>query len=458
MGATILVVDDEERLRSSIAEIAKSWGYDCLAAADGAEALAALAACRERGTGLCAALVDVRMPRLGGLDFLRKARAISPDLPVLMMTGYPSIESAVVAMKFGAADFFTKPLDLPRLKDELARIAAARTTARRPAASSVRLDGDSEAIRELRSSIERVAPTDAPVVILGESGTGKELVAETLHALSRRGRAPILKLNCAAIPEGLLESELFGHERGAFTGADSRKPGLFERAHGGTVFLDEIGDMELRLQSKVLRVLQDGEFRRVGGSESITTDVRLIAATHRDLPSLIAAGTFREDLYYRLAVIQLRTPPLRERAGDIATLARCFVTDFARRYGKELPALSGELLALLTRQRWPGNVRELKNCLERAVIFCDGPTLGPEHLPQQYRGGAGEHPEARPAEAGAAFGGAREALERTLVIDALERAGGNRTRAAELLGIHRRTLYNMLKRFGIDDDAPSRAH
>ncbi len=448
--ATILVVDDEERLRVSLGEILEGWGYERRLAADGRSALAAL----ERG-GIDLALIDVRMPSVGGMDVLRRARALAPALPVAMMTGYPSVETAVVAMKVGAVDFYTKPLDLPRLREDLARILAARASP--PAGpegaggedAGARLAGESQAIRELRASIARVAPTDAPVVITGESGTGKELAAEALHALSRRGRNLLLKVNCTAIPEGLLESELFGHERGAFTGADARKVGLMEQAHGGTVLLDEIGDMDLKLQAKLLRFLQDGGFRRVGGSEQLRSDARVVAATHRDLVALIGAGEFREDLYYRLSVICLRVPPLRERLDDVPLLARRFVAESSLRYGKPPPALGTELLTLLLRKPWPGNVRELKNCMERAVIFCDGPLLGPEHLPDQYRAG-------EPLHAGGALGQARELVERGLLLDALDRAGGNRTRAAELLGINRRTLYYKLERLGIDPDGSSR--
>ncbi len=448
---TILVVDDEERLRVSLGEILESWGYARELAADGRAALAAI----ERG-GVDLALVDVRMPAVGGMDVLRRARALAPELPVVMMTGYASVESAVVAMKYGAVDFYTKPLDLPRLKVDLARILSARASPpARPAQGAggevpgPRLAGESRAIRELRSAIERVAPTDAPVVITGESGTGKELAAEALHALSRRSRGLLLKLNCTAIPEALLESELFGHERGAFTGAEARKIGLLERAHGGTVLLDEIGDMDLKLQAKLLRFLQDGEFRRVGGSEQLRSNARVVAATHRDLVARIAAGAFREDLYYRLSVICLRVPPLRERLEDLPLLARRFVAESSLRYGKAPPALGEGLLALLLRKPWPGNIRELRNCMERAVIFCDGPALGPEHLPDQYRAGV-------PTPSGGALDQARELVERGLLLDALDRAGGNRTRAAELLGIHRRTLYYKLERLGIDPDGSSR--
>jgi DNA-binding NtrC family response regulator len=444
MARKILVVDDEERMLASLVEILEGWGYSCLAADCGAVALDIVA----RG-GIDAALLDLRMPGLDGIDLLRRLRAVSPELPILMMTGYPSVESAVTAMKYGAADFFTKPLDLVRLKECLDRMVTRLSGGSLPAPPSSggrRLDGDSPAMRELREAIERIAPTDASVIVFGESGTGKELVAETLHALSRRARAPLLKLNCAAIPEGLLESELFGHERGSFTGADARKTGLLERAAGGTLFLDEIGDMDMRLQAKLLRVLQDGEFRRVGGSDMLRANVRIVSATNRDLAARIAQGAFREDLFYRLSVIQIRTPPLRERIEDLPILARLFAADFARRYGKETPALDQGIMALLMGQPWPGNARELKNCIERAVIFCDGPSIGAEHLPGQYRGSQ-VHSSGR-----GGYDSARETLDRGLVLDALDRAGGNRTKAAELLGIHRRTLYNKLERLGIDPD------
>jgi DNA-binding NtrC family response regulator len=455
MERNILVVDDEERLLASLVELLEGWGYCCRAAGNGADALDAFS----RG-GCDAALVDLRMPGIDGLELLRRMRAASPELPILMMTGYPSVESAVTAMKFGAADFLTKPLDLARLKEGLGRMTArgpGRPLQAPSPSSGRRLDGDSPALRELRAAIERVAPTDASVIVFGESGTGKELVAETLHALSRRSRAPLLKLNCAAIPEGLLESELFGHERGSFTGAEARKAGLLEKASGGTLFLDEIGEMDLKLQAKLLRVLQDGEYRRVGGSDQLRANVRVVSATNRDLGARIAQGAFREDLFYRLSVIQIRTPPLRERIEDLPVLARLFAADFARRYGKETPALDDATLAILMGQPWPGNARELRNCMERAIIFCDGPSIGAEHLPGQYRDPLPSAAGAAPSREGReGYDSARESLDRGLVLDALARAGGNRTKAAELLGIHRRTLYNKLERLGIDPDGPAR--
>jgi DNA-binding NtrC family response regulator len=457
MKTKVLVVDDEQWMRASLGELLQNEGYETLLSDCAASALDHV-----RRDNPEIAIVDVRMPERGGLELLRDLRAFSPSLRIFMMTGYPSVETAVLAMKYGAVDFFTKPLDFPRLREQLNQYEQVRSKDLGPSSDQAAgtLLGESAAIRALRESIERIAPTDASVIITGESGTGKELAAEAIHRRSPRSAHPFMKINCAAIPDTLLESELFGYEKGAFTGALSRKAGLLESAHRGTVFLDEIGDMDIRLQAKLLRILQEGEFRRLGGTRDLTTDIRIISATNQDLAAHIAGGTFREDLFYRLSVICIQTPPLREHIGDIPILAKRFVADFSRTYGKEEPVMEDEFIAILQAQPWPGNVRELKNCIERAVIFCDGHRLGLEHLPRQYKMGISEKDLAsctgeseRPGNCRNSIDEACQDLERNMIIEAIGKAHGNRTEAARLLGIPRRTLYNKLERLGIDDDA-----
>ena len=459
MKTKVLIVDDEQWMRASLGELLQSEGYQTLLA-DGAAS--ALEHVHQSGPEI--AIVDVRMPDRGGLDLLQELRTVSPDLHIFMMTGYPSVETAVLAMKYGAVDFFTKPLDFPRLREQLNQYEQARSTLARtkPDHAIGTLFGESPAICKLRESIERIAPTEASVIITGESGTGKELVAEAIHGRSLRSAHPFMKINCAAIPDTLLESELFGYEKGAFTGALSRKAGLFESAHRGTVFLDEIGDMDIRLQAKLLHILQGGEFRRLGGTKDLNTDIRIISATNQNLAALISRGSFREDLFYRLSVICVQTPPLREHVEDIPILTKRFVADFSRSYGKEEPSIDDEFIAILRAQPWLGNVRELKNCIERAVIFCDGHRLGPQHLPQQYKMGVSENDVASyvggPEKSGNCKSTIDEAcqdLERTMILEAIGKANGNRTEAARLLGIPRRTLYNKLDKLGLGDDARS---
>lgn len=446
MKPKILIVDDEEGMRASLGELLQNDGYIPILADSAESALRCL-----HGERPDLAIVDVRMPKRGGLDLLRDLRAASPDLKIFMMTGYPSVETAVLAMKYGAADFFTKPLDFARLREQLGQYRQAASKAGKAPAATDSLCGDSPVMDKLRETIGRVAPTDAPVIITGESGTGKELVAEAIHARSLRSSRPFKKINCAAIPESLLESELFGYEKGAFTGAESRKAGLFESADGGTVFLDEIGDMDVRLQSKLLHILQGGEFRRLGGTKDLSADIRIISATNQDLAGLISKGLFREDLFYRLSVISILTPPLREHTEDIPALARRFVAGFSRSYGKDEPVVGEEFLGILAAQPWPGNVRELKNCIERAIIFCDGRRLGPEHLPQQYKMGVREA-DGNDGSARNSIEEACQDLERSMILDALARSNGNRTQAARLLGMPRRTFYNKLGKMGFGDD------
>ena len=450
MKSKILIVDDEEGMRVSLSELLQSDGYLTVPADSADNALSCL-----HNENPDFAIVDVRMPKRGGLDLLRDLRSASPNLKIFMMTAYPSVETAVFAMKCGAVDFFTKPLDFARLREELSQYSKMILDAPNHNIRQMPPDmlyGESLAILKLKETIERIAPTDVPVIITGESGTGKELVAEAIHCRSLRLQFPLKKINCAAIPDSLLESELFGYEKGAFTGAQSRKVGLFESANTGTVFLDEIGDMDIRLQSKLLRIIQGGDFRRVGGTEDLHVNIRIISATNQNLPDLIHKGLFREDLFYRLSVISINTPPLREHIEDIPLLVRKFVTDFCRAYNKKEPVVDEQFLDILRAQTWPGNVRELKNCIERAIIFCDGQRLGPEHLPEQYKTNLCKNDISLEYEK-SSINEAYQNLQRKMIMDALAKTNGNKTQAAKLLKIPRRTLYNKLNKIGFGNDA-----
>ncbi len=447
-----LVVDDQPAFRRLVARILSDDGFAVREAADGRQAL-----------GLALAepfdlvVSDVKMPRLDGLTLLAKLRAERPALPVVLVTAYGSISSAVDAMRAGAFDYLSKPLGDP----EDLRVVASRAVAHRDALLSQGPspqdggDGDTlvyrdPAMERVMTLVGRVAPTDATVLLTGESGTGKELVARRVHTLSRRASGPFVPVNCAALSETLLDSELFGHERGAFTGADRRRQGRFEVADGGTLFLDEVGEMSAGLQAKLLRVLQERTFERVGGVQPISVDVRLVAATHRDLEAMVAAGTFRQDLYFRLAVVPIHLPPLRERGEDVLVLARHLLTVHAARHRPDCaqPRLTPHAEAALAAHAWPGNVRELSNTIERAVIVCDGDSVTPGDLGLGASEGAGEsaHPGDGSAES---LPLNLKELERRAIARALAETEGNRREAAELLGIALRTLHYKLNEYGL---------
>jgi DNA-binding NtrC family response regulator len=411
-------------------------------------------------------LSDLRLPDGDGFGVLRASKEIDPDVPVVVMTAYGSIEDAVSAMKEGAMDFLAKPVD----PDHLLLLVARALDQRRIVTENLLLKeelavrrgapllvGENASLRKVYSSLQRAATTDTTVLIEGESGTGKELFARSLHALSARADAPFVAINCAAIPENLLETELFGYEKGAFTGAVARKPGKFEIAHRGTLFLDEIGDLPLTLQAKILRALEEKRFERVGGTASVQVDVRLVAATNRGMKAAVAARRFREDLYFRLSVFPITVPPLRERAGDIPLLARHFVDRFCRDLNKKSLVLSPEAFEQLQTYYWPGNVRELQNCIERAVILADGDTILPRHLNLSFLAPPAAEEPPSPWEQIDLSGTLVEASRRVLreaekhkIEQVLREADNNKGRAAELLGITYKMFLSKLKEHRID--------
>jgi DNA-binding NtrC family response regulator len=452
---TLLVVDDERSLRFSIGEWARDEGYAPLEAANGREALDAV-----RDRGVDAVVLDLKLGEEDGLKLLRELRELEPALPVVMLTGHGTVEQAVRAIQLGAYDFMLKPPDLDHLGVVLdralehARLRQEVTRLRESASGKLEIVGSSEALRTALSRLERAAKASASTVLIqGETGSGKELLARYLHEKSARGAGPFVELNCSAIPEQLLESELYGHERGAFTDAKRFRKGLFELADHGTLFLDEIGEMAPQLQAKLLRVLEARTFRRVGGAVDITVDVRVVAATHRDLLKLVGEGRFREDLYFRLNVVPVTVPPLRERTADIAPLAEHFVARFCRELGRPPARLHPGALERLEGYRWPGNVRELRNVIERVILLEADEEIRAEHLPPELASGAG----LPGAAAGEPFpsGVVRPLadIEKLAIEHALRVCDGNKTRAATLLGIARQTLRTKLKEYSIADDA-----
>ncbi len=441
----ILIVDDDEVHRFMLVSLLSDWEWQCEEADDGSTAVAAV----EKGP-YGAILMDVRMTVMDGMEALKRIHTINPAIPVIIMTAFSSIDSAVDAMKEGAQDYLTKPLDFDKLKLCLEVATGHRKDGDQfidwgePFGDNERIIGTSPAMQELWKLIVQVAPTEATVLIHGESGTGKELVASAIHHKSKRDMGPFVKVNCAALAENLLESELFGHEKGAFTGADRRREGRFVQAQGGSLFLDEIGETSPAMQVKLLRVLQEQELERVGGHETLEIDARIITATNRILEDEIANGRFREDLYYRLNVVALDVPPLRNREGDIPLLADFFVHRFAKKNSREVRGLTPECMDILIRYPWPGNVRELENSIERGVILMRGEYLDVNSLPLSIQRWAGLNPSdevKQPA--------TLKEAERALILKTLEETGGNRSEAARRLQITRKTLLNKLKSYGI---------
>jgi DNA-binding NtrC family response regulator len=459
MAASILVVDDEASIRRTLREILEYEDYHVEEAEDGAQALETL-----RANTFDLVILDVKMPEPDGMDVLETMADEMPDVPVLMISGHGTIETAVEATKLGAFDFIEKPPDLNRLlvtvrnaldrgELETENRRMRQTLTEQQSGDLTPIVGESRAIEEIKSTIERVAPTEARVLIMGENGTGKELVAKWIHHESTRKDGPLVEVNCAAIPSELIESELFGHEKGAFTGATQQRIGKFELADGGTLFLDEVGDMSLSAQAKVLRALQENKIERVGGDRSIEVDVRVVAATNKDLMAEIEEGNFREDLYHRIGVILIDVPPLRERRDDIPVITNYFADRLARRNGLAPKTLTDDALQRLKRYDWRGNVRELNNVIERLIILSQGDTIDADDV-ERYIG-----PGADSGGPGLAliheyddFSDARDQFEKIFIEQKLDEHDWNVSQTAKTIGIQRSHLYNKLNKYGIERD------
>jgi two-component system nitrogen regulation response regulator NtrX len=453
MRESILIVDDEAGVRAALAGILSDEGYAVEAVESGEDAVAAL-----EGRRHDLLLLDVWLPRMDGLATLERVRALDPEMPVVVISGHGNIETAVKAVRLGAQDFVEKPLSLEKIllvvKNALRqrKLEAEVRSLKEQVEHRWVMVGESAAIQQLRDDIARAAPSNGRVLIFGENGTGKELVARNIHAQSLRASGPFVEVNCAAIPEELIESELFGHTRGAFTGAQAAKKGKFELADGGTIFLDEVGDMTLKTQAKVLRVLQEQKLEPVGGTGSVTVDVRVIAATNKNLEEEIRRGAFREDLYFRLNVIPFHVPPLRERRSDVPLLARHFLAVISAEYGKRPKQLAPDALDALMGQPWPGNVRELRNTIERLVIMTTGDRLEARHLPAPLLAAAGvAAPAASPPPAATftSLAEAREDFEKRYIWRKYQECGGNMSRTAEALQVERSNLYRKMKGYGL---------
>ena len=451
---TVLLIDDDESLRRVVEYNLHEEGYGVLTAVDGAAGWRMFQA-----EAVDLVLTDVRMPEMDGVEVLTRIKAMQPDVPVIMLTAHGTIDSAVEAMKLGAFDYLTKPFNREQLKAAVRKAfeVAALTTENRylrqvvaDRFSFANMIAGSRAMRAVTETAGRVAQSDTSVLLEGESGTGKELLAKAIHFHSSRARAPFVTINCGAIPEQLLESELFGHRRGSFTGAVSDKRGKFEAADRGTIFLDEIGELPMLLQVKILRVLQEREVDKVGETRPIKVDVRVIAATNRDLEKMVADGTFRDDLYYRLAVVSIRMPPLRERSDDIPFLVDHFLSKHAERLGRERPTAERGVYSAFNLYAWPGNIRELENVIERALVLDQDGVLGLDDLPERLR--TREHRVANLRMELPDEGISLEDVERELLLAALHKHGWNQTRAAAFLNITRSTLLYRMQKFGLEKE------
>jgi two-component system NtrC family response regulator len=449
----ILIVDDEPAQLELVGGFLKRRGFETVLAESGAKALE-----RFRQEPIDLVLTDQKMPDMSGVELLKAIRAINPEAAIVVITAYGTVETAVAAVKAGAADYLSKPLNLDELLyrieqvRERHRLLSENRDLREALERHHRIEGiigESGQMLEVLSLVRRVAPSEATVLIRGESGTGKELIAKAIHYASPRASAPLVRVNCAALPETLLESELFGHEKGAFTGALTTRQGRFELADGGTLFLDEIGDLPLHLQAKLLRVLQEREYERVGSSHPVHVNVRILAATHRPLEALVKAEQLREDLYYRLNVVTIFIPPLRERRPDLSLLIDHFLRLFAEKNGKTIRGLTQEAREALLRYDYPGNVRELENIVERAVVLTRDDVIGRADLPLSIQEPAGEDSDQ------ASLPAAVEGVERRMIREALARSAGVQTRAAELLGISERALRYKLNKYGLRGESPS---
>lgn len=450
--STVLVVDDEKNYLVVLEELLSEEGYEVLTASCGSEALNII-----ENTPVQTVLSDIKMPAMTGIELLDRITAIDPDLPVILMTAYAEVDQAVAAMKKGALDHIQKPFDNKDVKR-----AVARGLERRSLIQNIRrleselgsawgnIIGKSKEMENVFALMKKVADTPTTVLVCGESGTGKELIARALHRASSRSGAPFVSINCGAIPENLLESELFGHEKGAFTGAVGLKQGKFEFADRGTLFLDEVGEMSLSLQVKLLRVLQEHEFQRVGGNKDVQVDVRIIAATNKDLQEEVASGRFRSDLFFRLNVVRIDVPPLRERKADIPVLVAHFVSKFRERLGRSVRDVDPEVVDALYRYGWPGNVRELENVIERAVVLCRGGAITPDDLPAEIRGalaGAANLDTLISLEKG--LSETLDAVEEQMIREALKKSDNIQAQAAKILGVSRSNLQYKMKKYGL---------
>jgi two-component system, NtrC family, response regulator HydG len=443
---TVLVVDDEQVHRFMLCSMFREWGWKCVEADDGTTAVEAV-----KKNVYDAVLMDVRMAKMDGREAFFKIHDLQPELPVIIMTAYSTVNDAVEAIQHGAHDYLTKPLDFERLRLALERALDKKqvdtqkhTAVQGETGLVTSIIGSSPPMQELLEMIGYVAPTEATVLVAGESGTGKELVAESLHKNSARHDGPFVKVNCAALAETLLESELFGHEKGSFTGADKRREGKFVQADGGTLFLDEIGETSQAMQVKLLRVLQEQELQRVGGEETVHVDVRVIAATNRNLEEEVASGNFREDLYYRLNVVMLTVPPLRDRSADIPDLVNHFTKKFAAKNRRTVESITPECMKMLCTYHWPGNVRELENAIERGIILMRGDQITEKSLPlsiQKY------HQKDNPVPLEGEIPSSLQEAEKILILQTLEETDGNKSEAARRLGISRKTLQNKLQKY-----------
>ncbi|OQY32366.1 MAG: hypothetical protein B6241_11075 [Spirochaetaceae bacterium 4572_59] len=438
MSKRILIVDDEEQLCVSLSRLLKARGYDPVYTVRPEMALSLL---KQKPADLV--ITDLKMPGLSGIDLIREIRIRFREIPILMVSGYASVNNVVQAMRYGALNFFEKPVRFTELIKDIDALFPEEDKGFRTKAPMLSLSSFNKKMQDKIIMLNKAAPTDAPVLITGESGTGKELAASIIHSQSSQHKGPFIKINCAAIPDSLLESELFGHEKGAFTDAVDSRPGKFEIAEGGTIFLDEIGEMSIKTQAKLLRVLQEKEYERVGSHTIRKMDVRIVAATNKEMHEQIKKGNFREDLFYRLSVIQIELPALKERCEDILPLFYQFLEEFCLKYNKQITGMDLETKTLFLGHHWPGNVRELRNTVERMVIFCDQNVLTADLLPEQYKRYPFE-------ENSIPLRYVSDSISREIILEALDKTGGSRSRSAELLGISRRTLYNKMKKLSIE--------
>ncbi len=433
---TILIVDDEEAMCISLSKLFKAHNYNAIYTSDSRKTLSIL-----QSNDIFLVITDFKMPEVSGINLIKLIKIKYPDMPVIMISGYGTVDTIVSAMKYGAQNFYEKPIKFANLLSEIEQLKNAKNKQNK-IHDIDKIITDNNKMKEIMEIVEKISATDIPVIITGESGTGKELVANAIHTNSNRIDKPYIKINCASIPETLLESELFGHEKGAFTDARELRKGKFEIAEGGTIFFDEIGEMSINTQAKLLRIIQEKEFERLGSNHVQKMDVRFVAATNKDLKILVEEGLFREDLYYRLSVVHLEIPTLKERKEDILPLVDYFINDFNVKYSKSISTVSTETASIFLEHSWPGNIRELKNCVERSVIFCEESEISPKDLPLQYK---------RVTDFAANdIKSVYDKVTREVILDALNKAKGSKTKAAEILNINRRTLYNKMKKIGLD--------